>query len=100
MVKHIVAWKFKENAAGNDRNTNIKIAKELLENLKKLVPTLDYIEVGINFNENDFAKDVSLYCEFKDKEALKAYQVHDEHQKVAAFIRSVTIDRIVVDYLF
>ncbi|MBN2853615.1 MAG: Dabb family protein [Clostridia bacterium] len=98
MIKHIVAWDFKEFAAGNDKEKNMKIAKELLEDLKGKVPSIRMIEVGFNFNHSEFAKELVLYSEFDDEEGLNAYQVHDEHQKVAAFIRSVTKDRIVADY--
>ncbi len=98
MVKHIVTWNFLEQAAGNDKKTNMLIAKELFDDLLGKVPSIKHIEIGFNFNILDEAKDVALYCEFEDKEGLKAYQVHDEHQKVAAFIRSVTKDRTMTDY--
>ncbi len=98
MVKHIVTWNFLDQATGNNKEINMRIAKELLEDLKGKVPSIKYIEVGLNFNTLDEAKDVALYCEFEDKAGLEAYQVHEEHQKVAAFIRSVTKDRAITDY--
>ncbi len=99
MLKHIVMWKLKENAEGNSKNENALVMKEKLESLKGIIPEIGMIEVGINAIPSDAAYDVSLYCEFRDEEAFKTYQVHPEHLKVAEFVGKINEHRVVVDYL-
>ena len=47
MVKHIVLWRLKDNAHGNDLQTNAYLIKEKLEGLRGRIPGLLTIEVGI-----------------------------------------------------
>ena len=35
---------------------------------------------------------------FESEEALNNYQVHPEHVKVAAFVRSITCNRMCMDF--
>ena len=98
MIKHIVMWKFKDFAEGNDRKTNIKIAEKMLLDLKYEIDAINYLEMGVNVNENSAAYDLVLYSEFKDMKALEEYQNHPGHLKVADFIGKVREARAVVDY--
>jgi hypothetical protein len=99
MLKHIVMWKLKESAEGNSKDENAKLMKGKLEALKAKIPEIDFIEVGFNVVPSPAAYDVTLYCEFKDEAALKTYQVHPEHVKVAEFVGKINDNRVVVDYL-
>lgn len=97
MVKHIVLWKLKEEAHGNDKVTNAKLIKEKLEDLSGKIEGLLKIEVGIDFlGGNNF--DVALYSELASREALDAYQAHPLHQAVLPFVKEAVIDRKAVDY--
>lgn len=98
MVKHVVAWKLKGEAEGNNKEKNAKIIKENLERLKDIIKEIKHIEVGININTSNAAFDLVLYSEFESLEDLEKYQNHPEHVKVAEFIGKVREDRIVVDY--
>ncbi|QCX33041.1 Dabb family protein [Caloramator sp. E03] len=98
MVKHVVAWKLKDEAEGNNKEKNAKIIKENLERLKDVIKEIKHIEVGININTSNAAFDLVLYSEFENIEDLEKYQNHPEHVKVAEFIAKVREDRIVVDY--
>ncbi len=98
MIKHIVMWKLKETAEGKTKEENAKIIKEGLEGLKEKIDFLQAVEVGINFNGSEMAYDVALYTEFDSKEDLDRYQNHEEHLKVAAYVRKVNAARVVVDY--
>lgn len=40
MIKHIVFWRMKPEANGNDMHTNIKIAAEKLDEVAKQFPKL------------------------------------------------------------
>ncbi|MEP1150630.1 MAG: Dabb family protein [Balneola sp.] len=101
MIKHVVMWKLKEISEGKTKQENAEIMKELLEGLPAKIEVLDKAEVGINVLKGDDAAicDVVLLTECKDEEALKAYAVHPEHQKVGQFIKKVTEERRVVDYI-
>jgi len=95
MIVHIVMFKFKDENKG----ANIEETKKRLNALVDLVPTLITMEVGINFTVADRAFDLSLYSTFDTKEDLDIYAVHPEHLKVVEFIKSVTAESKVVDYI-
>ena len=97
MIKHIVFWKLKEEAHGNNKETNARLIKEKLEDLKGKIDGLINIEVGIDFLGNG-NYDVALYSEVKSREDLQAYQNHPLHQAVLPFVRGAVTDRKAVDY--
>lgn len=99
MVRHIIGWNFKEGCSNEENASNAQKAKEQLEGLKDKIEEIQFIEVITNpLKSTTF--DVLLVSEFESLEALEAYQVHEEHIKVAQFIRSVFTDRKCVDYEF
>ena len=98
MVKHIVMWKVMDEYEGMPAAVCIEKALAGLQTLKGKVPSLIDVEVGSNFNESEMAFDMVLYSTFKDREGLDEYQNHPEHLKVAKFIRSIAVERHVVDY--
>lgn len=95
MVVHIVIFLFKDE----NKDANIIQTKKRLEDLVDLIPSLKSMEVGINFTESERAFDLSLYSTFDSKEALNEYALHPEHLKVVEFIKSVTLQSKVVDYI-
>ncbi len=95
MIVHIVMFKFKEEK----KASNLKEVQEKLNSLVSKIKELKSIEVGINFNQSDRAFDLSLYSTFDSQEDLKAYAVHEEHLKVVALIKEVTLESKVVDYV-
>lgn len=98
MIKHIVMWRLKDEAAGATKEVNALKLKESLESLVGVIPSLKAAEVGINFNPSDAAFDVVLYSEFDDKEGLSSYQNHPEHMKIVDFVGEIRTERAVVDY--
>lgn len=98
MVKHIVMWKLKDTAEGKTKKENAEIIKQGLEGLKDKIDFLKAVEVGLNFNSSEMAYDVVLYTEFASAEDLERYQNHEEHLKVAGYVRKVNAARVVVDY--
>ena len=79
MIRHIVMWQLKDEAEGKSKQENAAIIKKSLEAL-----------------ENNF--DVVLNCTLDDLDALSAYQVNPDHQKVVAYIVKVVSARVCVDY--
>jgi hypothetical protein len=98
MIKHIVMWRLKEVAHGNDRQTNANLIKEKLTALKGRIPGMTTVEVGIDFSRTDSSCDVVLYTEFIDRNALEAYQVNPEHEALKPFIGLASTERKIVDY--
>lgn len=99
MIKHIVFFDLAENAEGKNRAENARIIKEELEKLSGRIAGLRRIEVGINASEAPQDNyHLALYCEFDSFDDLNAYQVHPEHQRVAAYIAKVKTARACVDY--
>jgi hypothetical protein len=98
MIKHIVFWRLKETAHGNDRATNARLIKEQLEGLRGRIPGLIRIEVGFDFIRAETSSDLALYSEMESRAALDAYQVHPLHKAVAGFIKDAVSERRAVDY--
>lgn len=101
MVKHIVMWRLRDFAAGATKIENCRKLKAKLEVLPAVIPDLERLEVGINFDGSAAAFDVALTATFEDVRALRRYQAHPEHQKlVNEFLKEVRTEKIVVDYEF
>lgn len=98
MIKHIVMWRLKDGAHGNDKATNALLIKQKLEALGGRIPGLLKIEVGIDYSATDMSDDLVLVSEFASRAALDAYQAHPEHQAVLPFIREAISQRRLVDY--
>ncbi len=98
MIKHIVMWKIKDFYNGQKRDDILKKIKYELEALPPKVKEIKLFEVGINFNEKDFAYDIVLYSEFNSKEDLDSYQINPLHREVDSFLSEVRLERHVVDY--
>ena len=98
MIKHIVAWRFKDEALGATKAQNLKRAKEAIEALADLVPTVRHLEVGLDIGAAHDSWDIVIYSEFEDRAGLDAYQVHPEHVKVAEIIGEMRELRAAIDY--
>ena len=98
MIKHIVMWRLKEIAHGNDLLTNATLIKEKLEALQGRVPGMTLLEVGLDFSRSESSGDVVLCSEFIDRKALDAYQISPEHLALGPFIGGAALERRMVDY--
>ena len=99
MIKHIVCWKLKENVDGMNKLEIVSTLKQKLVALKKLVPVVLTLEVGINDPEIDKTNfDVVLITTFNSKSDLQIYQSHPEHVKVAEFVMKIRESRACVDF--
>ncbi len=98
MIKHIVVWRLKETAHGNDKASNARLIKQKLEALQGKIDGLLRIEVGIDFSATPSSSNIALYSEFTSRAALDAYQVHPLHKEVVAFVAPAADERRMVDY--
>ena len=94
MIKHIILWNFQEGKGSEEDKLKIKNG---LESLKNKISGIIEIEVITKPVAGSNAE-IMLNSTFESVEALNNYQVHEEHVKVATFVRSVTCNRMCMDY--
>ena len=100
MLKHIVFWRFAEEACGHTRQENMDIVKQGLMGLVGVVPSLISAEVGQDVLHSSMSFDMCLVCVFNDLNGMLEYKDHPEHVKVASYIAKVKTERVVIDYEF
>ena len=83
MIKHIILWNFQEGKGSEEDKLKIKNG---LESLKNKIPGIVEIEVITKPIAGSNAE-IMLNSTFESIEALNNYQVHEEHVKVATFVR-------------
>jgi len=98
MLKHVVSWKLADAASpeGQERIASIVAG---LESLVGVVPSIRALSVGPSVVTGPNHWDLALIVDFDDEAGLEAYQVHPEHQKVGAHIRSLISQQAAVDFL-
>lgn len=94
MIKHIILWNLKEEY--DNLETKLKI-KNGLEALILKIPGIVEIKVIIEPIAGSNAS-LMLDSTFGSLEDLNTYQNHEEHVKVASFVRSVVSNRVCIDY--
>lgn len=94
MIKHIILWNFQEGKGSEENKLKIKNG---LEELKNKIPGIVEIEVITNPIAGSNAE-IMLNSTFESVDALNNYQIHEEHVKVATFVKSVTCNRMCMDY--
>jgi len=98
MVRHIVTWSFGDNFSAEGSAASAKKIKTELEALKECIDGIVELNVYINVLCS-CDRDLVLNSLFVSEEALQAYQIHPEHKRVSAFVRSVTQNRVCIDYV-
>lgn len=95
MLTHIVCWKYKDDVAEPARLEHI----DALRALVGVIPDIITLNVGSDVLHLDRSFDTGLVSTFADREALDAYTVHPEHQKVVAIGRAIAEKVVSVDFL-
>lgn len=90
MIRHIVAWNL------TDKDAGLKIKKDL-EELKNKIDYLKEITVYLNSCHTS-DRDIVLSILFDKEEDLKRYASDPYHLEVVSYIKTVTEDRVVLDY--
>lgn len=98
MVRHIVMWKFKDEAEGLTKEENLLKVKAMLEALPEKIDFIRHMEVRLNENDNGKNFDAVLISEFDSIEDVKRYRVHPDHVKISQYVSLVRLDRASVDY--
>jgi len=98
MIRHIVLWKFQEQAEGVNKAGNLRKARMMLLGLKGKIPEVKSLEVGVVIPNTDQSYDLALDSTFGSLNDLKAYQRHPEHLQVVHFLRKVQSEKAVADF--
>ncbi len=97
MIKHIVMWKFKDEANGQTKEEIMTQVQRDLTALKGIIPEILSMEIGRDVLRGEPSYDMALILEFADMAALQTYIAHPEHQKVSAYITASRNERAVAD---
>ncbi len=99
MYTHLVMWRLKDNARGLNKAQLAKTVKTKLDSLPNIINEITHFEVGINIGSYGASFfDVGLISTFETESDFKAYCVYPEHDKIVAYIQSVTEDEQIVDF--
>lgn len=100
MLRHIVLFRFKEEAEGKTKMENVLATKEMLEALPAKIPLILESRVFINKEGADPENaDLILISDFRSQEDLDAYIVHPDHKAVGAFMRPLRESRMGIDLI-
>lgn len=97
MIRHIVAWNFRDEFTEDENYSNAIRVKYELENLKNLISLIVEIRVDINLSSTS-NRSIMLNSLFHSEEDLAKYQVHPEHERVCKLVGSVMKDRVCLDF--
>ncbi len=97
MIRHFVTWKLAATDPAEKAEAAATIRREL-ESLVPLIPEVHSLEVRSNEGYFDVNWDLVLIAEYETWEALQAYQVHPEHQRVGAIVRANVSARASIDF--
>ena len=99
MIKHIVMFKFKEEANGKTKAENLIEARAKMMKLKDEIPEILEMQVYIGEGSApDTNYDYALVSEFESMETLNSYQVHPAHVAFGKYIGELRELRACMDY--
>ena len=98
MIRHVVMFRFLDEAEGKSKEENLIKAKQLLEILPSKIKEIKFYEVGIGKQMTAASCDLCLISGFDTWEDLNVYREHPEHRKVVDFINSVRSEVFSSDY--
>ena len=97
MIRHLVFWKL----AVEDAEERSRAVAAMQERFAALVPVIDgteRIDIRADLGDTPGNWDVLLDADYRDADALEAYQVHPAHVEVAAFVRTLVTARACIDF--
>jgi hypothetical protein len=95
MLKHLVFMKFHPDASPE----RIGDMEKGLGALPQLIPEIKYYDFGRDVMRSDRSFDFGLISHFDDRQSLRRYAEHPEHQKVLAVIKEICVDIAAVDFI-
>ncbi len=100
MIRHIVMFRFKEEADGKSCEENVLATKAMLDALPEKIPQILRSETFINAEgANPENAHLILISEFESFKTLEEYLVHPDHKAVGAFMRPLRESRAGIDLI-
>ena len=100
MIKHIVFWKMKDFANGNDAQTNMALAVEKLDAVAAQFPKLRKITHHASLFRGRHYWDYVEEMEFDDLDTLREWAAFPPHAALHDFVEEIREARAAVDYEF
>lgn len=97
MIRHIVMFTLAA-ADEKQRAADTSGMRERLVALVGVIPGLRSMSLDADLGRIEDHWDLVLISEHDDIDALEGYQAHPAHLETATFIRSVTSNRVTVDF--
>lgn len=97
MVRHIVAWNFRPELSEQEKMEGATAIQKALEGLDGRIDGLLSIRV-ITDPKTTCDRAIVLHTDFESEDALKGYQVHPEHVAASSMVKTLTCDRICLDF--
>jgi hypothetical protein len=94
MLKHVVLFKFKPETT----EAEIDHMVEGLAGLSDQIEEIREFVFGRDTIHSERSYDFALVSMFDDLAAMQRYQVHPEHQKVLAHIKSISAGIVAADF--
>jgi len=95
MLKHVVLFKFKPETT----ETEIAALAEGLGALPDVIKEIREFVFGRDIIHSERSYDFALVSLFDDLPAMQRYQVHPDHQKVIAHVRTISSAVVAVDFI-
>ncbi|MCX6245798.1 MAG: Dabb family protein [Bacteroidetes bacterium] len=100
MIRHIVMFRLREYTTPEEKQKAIEALRNELLSMRKKIGVIRDFEVGVNFTMVDSAFDLVINSSFESHDALKAYQVHPDHQAFILFNKDYSVKKAIIDYEF
>lgn len=98
MIRHIVLFKFKEEAEGKNKAENVAATRAMLDALPAKIDLILESHTYVNGDGTNPANaDLMLVSDFASLETLEAYIVHPDHKAVGAFMAPLRESRMAID---
>jgi hypothetical protein len=94
MITHLVLFKFKPETT----EAEIQQLVEGLGGLPEKIEEIREFRFGKDVIHSERSYDLGLISSFDDLDALQVYQVHPEHQKVVAHVKTIASGVVAVDF--
>ena len=98
ILKHVVMWRFLDEAEGRTKEENMRYCAERLRSLVGVAPTLRALRIGEDELRSPASYDMALICDFVNLEGMLAYRDFPQHKEISAYIGKVTSARVVSDF--
>ena len=94
MLTHVVLFKFKPEASAEQ----VAQLESALKGLPAAIAEIREFRVGRDVVHSERSFDLALVSGFDDLAAMQRYQVHPEHQKVVALVKTLCGGVVAVDF--